>query len=187
MTSQRTRQILEIAWRAASGLVLGAILVVTASLINPSSARADTLQISGAGFVRHCPCDDISGADHASVDNGILKPEANNGHYYAAVVFPRDGESVCSFSLVYRDVNENDTMVVRLLRKLTTGDPAAPPKVIASVKTGGGVHDKMRVATTTNIKTPLIDNANSFYFIQADVPTFNLGIVGVRIVVAQTC
>jgi hypothetical protein len=187
MTSQRTRQILEIAWRAASGLVLGAILVVTASLINPSSARADTLQIAGAGFIRHCPCDDLSGADHASVDNGILKPEVTNTHYYAPVVFPRDGETVCSFSLVYRDVNANDTMTVRLERKLTNGSPSLAPKVMAQVKTGAGTLDKMRVSTTTNIVSPTIDTENEFYFVEALVPTFNLGIVGVRIVVKPVC
>jgi hypothetical protein len=158
-------------------------------LLGLGAAYADTLQISGAGFVRHCPCDFDLAADTALVTNGVLQPQATNTHYFAPVVFPRDGERVCGFRLVYRDVNEQDTMTVRLLRKVAkaNGDAAAPPIVMATVKSASGTPDTIRIATAKRIKSAEIDTANSFYFVEAEVPTVNLEIIGVRIEVAPSC
>ena len=67
-------------------------------------------------MVRHCPCESDP-ADDALVQQGVLKPQTSNGRYFAAVVFPRDGETVCRFSMVYRDVNAADAITARLFRK----------------------------------------------------------------------
>jgi hypothetical protein len=168
--------------RTAAAIPLFAMLAL-------GTAQADTLQISGTAFVRHCPCDFDLAADNALVENGILKPQATNTRYYAAVVFPRDGEQVCRFSLVYVDTNAQDSMFVRLLKKVgnTNGNPDNAPIVMATLKSSISIADKIRVATTNVINSPQIDNALGFYYVEAEVPTVNLEILGVRIEVAPTC
>jgi len=158
------------------------------TLLAASYASADTLQISGAGLVRHCPCD-VDPADDALVEQGVLKPQVSNGLYFAPVVFPRDGETVCRFTMVYRDVNAADTITAQLLRKRFTvgGNAANAPVVMSTVKSAGGTTNTVRVATDTTIGTPLINTNTSFYFIQVQVPTVNLEILGFQIEVGQTC
>jgi hypothetical protein len=165
------------------------ILMTTGLLLGLATpVMADTLQISGAGLVRHCPCD-FDAADDATVSQGVLQPAATNTHYFAPVVFPRDGETVCRFSMIYRDVNANDTMTATLNRKFIdlNGPVFDPPTVMARVKTAAGTPDTMRRASTKNIKSAKLKTNNSFYFIEAVVPTVNLEIVGFQIVVAPTC
>jgi hypothetical protein len=174
---------------SASALRRAPAVIALTVLVGLGAAHADTLQISGAGFVRHCPCDFDLAADTALVNNGVLQPQATNTHYFASVVFPRDGERVCGFTLVYRDVNAKDAMTVRLLRKVakTNGDAAVPPVEMATVKSAHGTPDTIRIASTRRIKSPEINTANSFYFVEAEVPTVNLEIIGVRIEVAPSC
>ena len=166
----------------------GAIAIVLGTLLAVSHASADTLQISGAGLVRHCPCD-FDAADDALVEQGVLKPQTSNGLYFAPVVFPRDGETVCRFTMVYRDVNAADTITAQLLRKRFTngGSATIAPVVMSTVKSAAGTPNTVRVATDTTIAQPTINTNNSFYFIQVQVPTVNLEILGFQIEVGLTC
>jgi hypothetical protein len=158
------------------------------TLLAVSQAGADTLQISGAGLVRHCPCD-FDPADDALVEQGVLKPQTSNGLYFAPVVFPRDGETVCRFTMVYRDVNAADTITAQLLRKKFTngGSAALAPVVMSTVRSAAGTANTVRVATDTTIAQSTINTNNSFYFIQVQVPTVNLEILGFQIEVGLTC
>jgi len=169
-------------------LMNSAMMALLGSLLAAPLARADTLQISGAGLVRHCPCD-VDPADDALVEQGVLKPQATNGRYFAAVVFPRDGETVCRFSMVYRDVNAADTVTAQLLRKRFTagGSAAIEPVVMAKVKSAGGTPNTVRIATDSTIRSGQINTNTSFYFIEVQVPTVNLEILGFQIEVAPTC
>ena len=169
-------------------LISCSMTALLGTLLAVSPARADTLQISGAGMVRHCPCESDP-ADDALVQQGVLKPQTSNGRYFAAVVFPRDGETVCRFSMVYRDVNAADAITARLFRKRFTvgGSAATAPVVMAVVKTAAGTPDTVRMATDATINSAQINTDNSFYFIEADVPTVNLEILGFQIEVAPTC
>jgi hypothetical protein len=157
-------------------------------LLAVSQAGADTLQISGAGLVRHCPCD-VDAADDALLEQGVLKPQTTNGLYFAPVVFPRDGETVCRFTMVYRDVNAADTITAQLLRKRFTngGSAALAPVVMSTVRSAAGTPNTVRVATDTTIAQSTINTNNSFYFIQVQVPTVNLEILGFQIEVGLTC
>jgi hypothetical protein len=91
--------------------------------------------------------------------------------------------------MIYRDVNADDTMVARLNRKIFTvgGDAFNNPIVMATLASASGVVDTVRRATTTTIKRPALNTANSFYFIEVDVPTVNLELLGFQIEVKPAC
>jgi hypothetical protein len=164
------------------------LILVGVLLCFVASAKADVLQISATGLTRHCPCQG-GAADTALVDQGVLQPQLPNSQYFIPVVFPRDGERVCRLSMIYRDVNQNDTMVAQLMRKrfAVGGDALQSPIVMATVKSASGVVDAVRRATTTKIRQPAINAVNSFYYLEVDVPTINLEILGFQIEVKQTC
>lgn len=168
--------------------LISSIAAVLGTVLAVSHVRADTLQISGAGLVRHCPCD-FDPADDALVEQGVLKPQASNSLYFAPVIFPRDGETVCRFTMVYRDVNAADTITAQLLRKRFTngGSAALAPVVMSTVRSAAGTPNTVRVATDITIAQSTINTHNSFYFIQVQVPTVNLEILGFQIEVAPTC
>lgn len=165
-------------------------LLIVAGLVFSSAppVLADVLQISGTGLVRHCPCA-FDPADSAQVSEGVLQPQDSNTHYFYSVMFPRNGESVCRLSMIYRDVNNNDTMVASLKRKAfqVGGDAFTSPRVMAKVQSASGVVDTVRRATTTNIKRPVINGNRYFYFLEVEVPTINLEILGFQIEVKPTC
>jgi hypothetical protein len=153
-----------------------------------SPARAEILQISGTGFIRHCPCD-ADPADDAQIENGVLKVESTNVHYFAPVMFPRSGQRVCSFSMIYHDINAADTMVVQLKKRVfvISGNPFATPLVMAGVRSAGGVPDSVRVATQNTIKHPVIDTSDAFYYVELRAPSANLNLIGVQIDVRPNC
>lgn len=80
-------------------------------------------------------------------------------------------------------------MTARLFRKSYTvgGDPFVAPAVIATVKSAAGVVNTVRVATTNVIRGPVITSVRSFYYIEVDIPTTNLNILGFQIVYQPTC
>jgi len=171
----------------ASSLTCSRIVAaaLAASIIGMAAAKADILQISGTGLIRHQGTE----TDDATVVEGVLRPNVNQGRYYVPVVFPRDGERVCRFTLIYRDINNAESMIVRLLRKTfkVGNDAFVPPVVMASLQTAAGVLDAVRRATTANITQAAIKTTNSFYFIEVQVPSFNIDILGFQIEVAPTC
>jgi hypothetical protein len=153
------------------------------------AANADILQIAGAGFERRCPCGADGAEDDAEEFRGVLMPKNVNMRYFAPVVFPVNGQSVCSFSLVYHDVNANDAMVATLKRKALNlgGTPFNLNTVMALVQSQPGTPDTMRRVTDNTILSPVINTASAFYFVQVDVPTVNLNIIGVQIDVRPSC
>ena len=70
---------------------------------------AEVLGISATGFVLHCPCA-VDPSDESLETNGVLQITRQNSRFYSAVLFPKSGDKVCSFSLVYRDVNGKDAI-----------------------------------------------------------------------------
>jgi hypothetical protein len=152
-------------------------------------AKAEILQIAGAGFERRCPCGADGAEDDAEEVRGVLMPKNVDMRYFAPVVFPVNGQRVCSFSLVYNDINAADTMVATLKRKVFNvgGSPFNLNTVMASVQSAAGTPDTVRRATDNTIFSPVINTANSFYFVQIDVPTVNLNILGVQIDVRPSC
>jgi hypothetical protein len=163
-------------------------IAFTGSIVAVSSpALAEILQISATGMVKRCPCDPSS-TDTSEEDNGVLVLKGNNVRYFTPVALSQ-GQRVCSFSMLYNDVNANDTMTARLERKNFTvgGNPFILPVTMATVKSAGGVPDTVRKATQTTIKAPLINAATAFYYIELDAPTVNLNVLGFQIDVRQTC
>ncbi|HEX9905415.1 MAG TPA: hypothetical protein VGA77_10665, partial [Propylenella sp.] len=93
------------------------------------------------------------------------------------------------FSLVYHDINNNDPLVAKLMKKkFKVGEDAfSAPVVMATVNSGPGVVDAARRASTTNIASRTIQKKNAFYYIEVFSETINLNIIGVQIDVRATC
>jgi hypothetical protein len=162
-------------------------LCAPASMVQPASA--EILQIAGPAFTVHCPCTPLSG-DSESIgsvrDFGIL--ESAQGKYYAAVAFPRSGDSICRFSLIYQDNDGDHNVTAQLVRKrIALGSSAfAAANVIAQVRTVGA-EAFMRRASTTNIAPRTVNTAEAFYFVEIDFPEDLIEVVGVQIDVRPTC
>jgi hypothetical protein len=153
----------------------------------PPAARAELLVYSATDFVRRCPCP--SGADRTEVENGVLKVIDDTSRFFRSISFPVNLQQVCSFSLIYHDINANDTLTARLVRKPFTvdGNPFSRPVIMATVRSASGVPDTVRRATTTNIRSRTIGKGRAFYYVEIEAPTFNLNILGVQIDVRPTC
>lgn len=180
---QRTAARTRVLWLGA--LALGAIIF---GLNTP--ALAETLSISATGLVLRCPCGFGDNSDSAQESNGVFVGEKPDGRYFVPVVFPvTTGQKVCSFSMVYQDINNADTMTARLFRKTYAigGNPFAAPVLMATVKSAAGVVSTVRVATTNVILFPTINALGSFYYIEVDIPTSNLNLLGFQIVNKPTC
>jgi hypothetical protein len=166
--------------RLGSSLV-AATLVMLMTLIAAPHAKAETIALSAMGFVTHCPCP-AGGSFAEEEQNGTLKTIQANSRFFAPVSFPT-GVKVCSLSLVYRDVNANDPIRGRLLRKTyaSGSNPFSAPVVMATATSASGVAQTVRIARTTSINQPTINNANSFYYVLVESATFNLDFLGVKI------
>jgi hypothetical protein len=154
-----------------------------------NSAWAETLSISATGLVLRCPCvgDNI---DSAQEHNGVFIGEKPQGRYFVPVVFPvTTGQRICSFSMAYQDTNAADAITARLFRKVYSpgGNANVAPAVVAAVKSAAGVTPKVREVSTTKIKAPVINVTHSYYYIETDVPTVNLNILGFQIVYKASC
>jgi hypothetical protein len=91
--------------------------------------------------------------------------------------------------MVYSDINNSDSMVARLKRR-TFGfnNPTfAAPLTMATVQSAAGTSDTTRRAITTAIAQPVINKNAAFYYVEVDIPTFNLRLLGVQIDVRPTC
>ena len=181
---------LRAAGRAVRTVIWLAVLAVCAMLSGfIGSARAETLSISATGLVLRCPCTGDN-TDSAQENHGVFIGEKPDGRYFIPVVFPvTTGQRICSFSMAYEDTNANDAITARLYRKTYTegGNPLLAPAVIAVVKSAGGVSSTARTVTSTKINTTTITTARSFYYIEADVVTVNLNILGFQIVYKPSC
>jgi len=72
-------------------------------------------RLFGDGFVQRCPCT-IEG-DHTEVRNGVLSSSISTCTISGRLTFRSRAEQVCLFSLIYHDINANNTMTARLVRK----------------------------------------------------------------------
>ena len=173
-------------WAMAGGLGLG----LGAGLFGfAAPAKAEIpMSYSATGFVLHCPCTD-DGTQESNTTNGLLRLTGQNEKFYAAVDFPKDGQKVCSVSLVYHDINGNDAIRARLFKKTFSNgsSPTSTPVLIATATSASGTPNTVRIAKTTSINQPSIAQANAFYYLQVDGPTINLGFLGVQIDVKSTC
>lgn len=111
-------------------LALSLFVLGAAGLGLAGPAKAAIISISAMGFSMHCPCT-VDPADDSTDNNGTLQAQDQFVRPSAAVPFPTDGQRVCSMSLVYRDVNANDAIRARLLRKTfaSGGNAFAAPTI----------------------------------------------------------
>ena len=165
---------------------LSVLLVLTLwPLATATAARSELLVFSAVDFIKRC----FAGcADDSTLDNGVLKPTTAS-FYYKSISFPKDGQKVCKFSLVYHDINNTDPLVARLMKKkFKVGEDAfSAPVVMATVSSGPGVVDAARRASTTNVASRTIQKKNAFYYVEVDSQTIHLNIIGVQIDVRSTC
>jgi hypothetical protein len=148
-------------------------------------AKAEVLSISGAAFVRQCPCG--PGTMPPDVNKGVLVA-LSQSTLYAAVDFPKNGQEICSLSIVYEDINAKDSMTAKLLRKAFTvgGNPFGNPAVVATVRSAPSVPATIRKATFFP-DAPPIDDTTGFYFVEVSIPTNNLNLLGVQIDYRPSC
>lgn len=171
---------------------LMACVVACGALMFGASAPAfaETLAISATGLVWRGPDSFGNNTDSAEENNGVFIGEKPNGRYFVPVVFPvTTGQRICSLSMVYQDLNQADTMTARLLRKTYAagGQVLTAPTTIATVNSASGVVNTVRIATSSASGFPLINVARAFYYIEVDVPTFNLNLLGFQVVYKPTC
>lgn len=169
-------------------LGLLALLAATGGLGVAAPARAEIVSLSAMGFSMHCPCT-VDKIDDSSDNNGTLEINDQFVRLYAGVDFPVGGQRVCSMSLVYRDVNANDAIRARLFRKTfaTGGNAFAAPTLIATATSASGTTSTIRIAKTTSINQPVINETNAFYYVLVDAPTINLAFLGVQLDVRSAC
>lgn len=165
--------------------LVGAVCLL--SFVFEAPASAEIYQIAGASFTQRCPCPGDQ-FDDADENNGVLIPNNSQMRFIAPVDLP-NGQRICSFSLVYNDINANDAIVARLKRRAFTvnGAPFATPAILAVVSSAAGTPNTVRKATDTTIVTPIVNEASAFYYVELTIPTVNLNILGVQIDVRPTC
>jgi hypothetical protein len=156
-------------------------------LVCSPPANAETYQIAGVGFQLRCPCPE-GFVDDTEEFRGVLQPRSLNLRFFAPIDLP-SGQRVCRFSMVYHDITPNDAMVATLQRKPFGGnqDPFLPPTIMAAVQSAAGTPNIIRRVNDTTIASPIINDTAAFYFVQVDIPTTNLNLIGVQIEVKPTC
>ena len=158
-------------------------LAVAGVLGASSIAVADIINISATALVLRT---EAGSADLVGEEGQGLLQNAR-GTYFAAVIFPAGGGSVCRFSMVYRDFDSND-ITARLLKKTYAigGSAFTPPVVMATLQTTGSV-DAVRRKTATNINQPIISFARTFYYVEVTIPFQALQVMGLEIDFRTTC
>jgi hypothetical protein len=164
-------------------------LVSAGVLVSTSQVNAELISIPAAAFIERCvfaPC--TVDADDNLFENGVLKT-TNGSSFFAPVTFQKNGDRVCSFSLIYQDLNAADTMEATLYRKTFKIDKNADndPIVMAAVTTAPGASPAARKATSLAITSPVVKIDTSFYHVEVFAPEFNLNFLGVQIDVRASC
>jgi hypothetical protein len=170
-------------------LVIALIAVPVILVFSAPAAKAEMISLSGVAFVKRCPCPVGVDGDGSEESNGVLKTIDPESRFFANVVFPVSGQRVCGFRLLYRDFNALDPLIAKLFKKPVAigGNPFAAPTLMAQVTSAAGASNLERIAATAAIAAPVINNFNSFYYVEVDAETFNLDIVGVQIDVRPAC
>jgi hypothetical protein len=165
------------------------ILASAGMFVSASQVNAELIAIPAAAFIERCtfaPC--AIDADDNVFDKGVLKT-TNGSRFFAPVSFPKNGDRVCSFSLVYQDLNAADPLDATLFRKqFELGENADNnPITMATVQSASGASPAARKVTARDINSPVIKNNTSFYYVEVFAPEFNLNFLGVQIDVRPTC
>lgn len=146
-----------------------------------SPAAAYVVQISAASFVQHG-----GQAVSDAVSEGALA--GARGSYFAAVNFPKNGDEVCRFSLVYGDSVEDRNLTARLYRKVVElGESTFEPPIEMARASSTGANPKQRRADDTSISSRTIAMGSSFYFVELEIPSTFLNPIGVQIEVEPNC
>jgi hypothetical protein len=109
--------------------------------------------------------------------------------FFAPIDLP-SGQRICRFSMVYNDINAADIMVAHLKRRAfgLNQTTFAPPATLATVSSAGAnTQNVVRRANDTTIANPVVNDAAAFYYVEVDIPTFNLRLLGVQVEVKPTC
>lgn len=163
------------------------LLIAVAPLVAAvAPATAEVVQIPAPALVRQCPCD--IDESPAVENNGTITPARGASSYFAALPFTGKGE-VCSMTIVYRDVNENEALTVSLFRKkIEVGAKIdAKPVLIATVKSASGTPDTVRKTSAKKINNPSVDTGTAFYYLRAEFQNLNMDLVGVQVDIRKTC
>jgi len=155
-----------------------------ASLAGPAfSAGADIIQIPAIAFTARSSTNVIGDENQGTLTNG-------KGNFYAAVPFTTDGAVVCQFNLVHRD-NDADSEIVALLVKKSIvrgGMPFDPPVVMAKVHTGvAAATSGVKIKSDSSIHFPVLHLDSQFYYVELQVASQLLEVLGVQIVVKPAC
>jgi len=156
-------------------------MVSCATIVVPQPVNADVMGISATSFV---------GRNGATVvgeeSQGLLLNAA--GNYFAPVIFPRAGDQICRFSLLYRDFDSDFNVTARLKRKVVSlqGSAFAPPILMAQASSSGFA-DAPRRSTDTTVVDRVVKPGASFYFVELFLPANTLQVMGVQIVFEPTC
>lgn len=167
---------------------LTVLVIIAATFAAITLGRAETLSISATGLVLRCPCTPDA-EDTAEEDRGLLIAQKANGRYFVPVIFPKTvGQKVCSFTMLYQDTNAADTITARLYGKsaVVGGNAVGGRHTLATLTSAGGVVNTVRQATTTAIAAAVI-RATWFYYIEVDLKTVNLNVIGFRVEYKPTC
>jgi len=180
------------ATRSVSGLLAVAGAAFGVGLLGGAPAGpAEIIGLSATGFTRHCGLGGCvhDGTDESSTHDGVVEMTGQSNAFYADVDFPRDGDKICSLSLVYRDVNGNDAITARLFRKSFSsgGNPFSAPTLIATAASASGTLTTTRITKKTLTTPPTVAQSSGFYYVEVDAPTINLAFLGVQIDVRSSC
>jgi len=163
-----------------------AVLFLGFSLTAGSSvAGADVLQIAGPAFTGH-GVPSFTPAAQGDVNQGLLLNA--QGSYFAPVVFPKSGQQVCRFALVYRDNDSDVDLSASLLRKAAAigGNAFDPPFTMASVSSSGA-DNAVRAAESSTVRRRIVNTDNFFYYVEMHFPQATMEAIGVRLEVKPTC
>lgn len=168
--------------RFQNGRRLGLLfLAAYCGLAITQTAQGAVIGISATSFVPRdaetTPGDEVQGL--------LLNAQ---GRYFAPVVFPESGDQVCSFSLIYRDLDAEGNVVARLKRKPVNLQVSAfTPPILMAQAASTGAEDPIRRSTDTTIADRVTKPAASFYFVELDIASSTIEVLGVQVVFKPNC
>lgn len=162
-----------------------ALTLAASAMVMAPVANAEIVSVPAAAFSPNTPVDFN---DFGSDDEGVFKP-ANIVRLIAPVDFPRNGQKICKMTLVHSDENNNEDLIMQLLRKTAVTGAlanATPPVIVAQVSSSGN-SNTIRRASTTNISPRKINDTSGFYYLKTFFVNVNLNFIGVQLDVKSTC
>ena len=161
------------------------IFAIGLFLIAPP-AVADIIQIPAITFTQRASSVLPGVAQGGTLTNA-------NGKYYAAVPFPADsdGNSVCSFTLIHRDGDADSEINARLFKKrIVLGSNPFTVGLVQMARVHTGVMagtSGVAAKTDTTIASSTLTLDSAFYYVELDVGSTLLEVLGVQINYSQVC